>query len=134
MFQIRGSLFLPERFESEKASPHHNGKLAAGCDHCPHTYRAPALLNMVRVRVTAGGVTTITFSHSPEDRRECEVTTQVTSPQPRQLSALRCVRQQLQRESLRCVLPVRPAAAPPGRVCRGIKQRDLSFNALGARP
>lgn len=53
-------LLLPERFESEKTSPHHNEKLAAGRDHCPHWLKAPGLLNMVRARVT-----TITSSRRP---------------------------------------------------------------------
>lgn len=48
------NMFLPERFESKKTSPHHNGKLCAARNHFPHTDKSPGLLNIVQVCVTAG--------------------------------------------------------------------------------
>lgn len=56
----KGFPFLPEWFESEKTSPHHNEKVAAACSHCSHTLKAPELLNIVPAYVLSR-VTTITF-------------------------------------------------------------------------
>lgn len=65
-----GSVFLPERFESEKTSPHHNGKLAAGRSHFPLGEKT-SLLNIVQVLVTTC-VATITFSQFSSVRRETQ--------------------------------------------------------------
>lgn len=62
-----GFTFLPEWFESEKTSPHHNEKVGAGCDHCAHTLKAPGLLNIVPACVPSG-VKTITFHQSLAER------------------------------------------------------------------
>lgn len=85
------NVFLPERFESEKTSPQHNGKLAAGCDHFPHSQKASALFNIVRVCVPSG-VKGITFSRGPGQRREVR-------PRQRNFSAFPVRWEQVQRKS-----------------------------------
>lgn len=64
VYWCKENMFLPERFESKKTSPHHNGKVCAAGDHCPHTRKPPGLLNMVQVCVTTG-VRSISFSPGP---------------------------------------------------------------------
>lgn len=97
--QWEGFPFLPEWFESEKTSPHHNEKVGAGCDHFPHTYKEPGLLSIVRLCATTG-VTTITLDRSHGARDE---NMQLPRTAGRPCCALRA---QLQ-EYRRCVLQKR---------------------------
>ena len=95
---IRRRRLLPERFESDETSPHHNGKVAAAArDHFAHTDKAQVPGVIVQVCVT-----TITFP--PEEEAAAERGTSRTG--------LLRLREQLGVEARRSVL--QPAARREG--------------------
>lgn len=122
----KGFPFLPEWFESEKTSPHHNEKVAAACSHCSHTSKAPRLLNIVPACVLSR-VTTITFHRSTVVRRNVWGETS----QRQQLSVRCCVWATSAGNSLFISISAAAGRFRSSRLCKGMHKgakKRLAFN------
>lgn len=116
----KGFPFLPEWFESEKTSPHHNEKVAAACSHCSHTSKAPRLLNIVPACVLSR-VTTITFHGSTVVRRNVWGETS----QRQQLSVRCCVWATSAGNSLFISISAAAGRFRSSRLCKGRKKATV---------
>lgn len=111
----RGSqcVCLPERFESDGASPHHHGKLADGRNHFPRVKRARAPINIALICMTTGNLTV------EELRIESRAGSDAELP-----SCDRCPQLQLERKCCRCLAWL---GCSPSRLWRGKVFGDCSL-------